>query len=253
MTGGQSDFAQALLDPAAPTPAGLTNPDGAPATRRFNVYRNNVAASLTEALETAFPAIRKLIGEENFKAIAGVYLRKHPPSSPLMMFYGADMPGFLAGFEPLQHLAYLPDVARLELALRRAYHAEDASPLPPQVFETLPADRLMGARVGFAPAVQLVRSRYPVHGIWSYNMEDGAPKPAPRGENVLVSRPDYDPVLTTLAPGGGTFLAALLQGQRFAAALDATTAQVPDFDLTGTLGALFASAAIIRLDEDTTP
>ena len=50
---------------------------------------------------------------------------------------------------------------------------------------------------------------------------------------------------------GRDVLARLLDGETFATALDAATAQVPEFDLTQTLGALFAGAAIIRLDEDT--
>ena len=251
MSVNQTDFTRAVLDPTLAAPLGLVNPDGAPATKRFDVYRNNVAVSLTEALQTAFPVINKLLGEENFKAIAGVYLRQHPPSSALMMFYGAEMPGFLVGFEPLQHLPYLADVARLELAMRHCYHAADADPIAPESLQSMPADRLMAARLVFAPAVQLIRSRWPVHGIWRMNMETGAPKPGAGGENVLLTRPEFDPQLTTLPPGGGTFVARLMEGERFASALDAATAQVPEFDLTQTLAALFAGAAIIRLHEDT--
>ena len=44
---------------------------------------------------------------------AGIFLRQHPPSSPLMMFYGEAFPEFLAGMQQLSHLGYLPDVARL--------------------------------------------------------------------------------------------------------------------------------------------
>ena len=43
-------FARALLDPSAGVPAGLLRPDGAPAARRFDIYRNNVVASLVDAL-----------------------------------------------------------------------------------------------------------------------------------------------------------------------------------------------------------
>jgi len=246
----QTDFVRAMLDPAMTPPVGLTNPDGAPATKRFDVYRNNVAVSLTEALETAFPVIRKLVGEEFFKAMAGVFLRQYPPSSALLMFYGAEMSEFLAGFEPVQHLKYLPDVARLELALRQSYHATDAKAVNPETLQDLPADRLMAARMTFAPAMTLLRSHWPIHGIWRANMEDDAPKPEPKGENVLITRPEYDPVLTTLAPGGGTFVAKLIEGAPFSQALDAATAQVPDFDLSATLGTLLAGAAIMKLHED---
>ena len=44
----QTQFRQSLLDPAQAAPAGLTNPDGAQASKRFDVYRNNVAVSLAE-------------------------------------------------------------------------------------------------------------------------------------------------------------------------------------------------------------
>ena len=50
----QSAFAAALMDPTQPAPEGLRDPFGGPAGKRFDVYRNNVAVSLTEALETGF-------------------------------------------------------------------------------------------------------------------------------------------------------------------------------------------------------
>ena len=250
MSVDQTHFSRALFDPAHPVPEGLVNPDGAPSSTRFDVYRNNVASSLTEALITAFPVICKLVGDRFFRAMAGVYLRTHPPKSPVMMFYGADMPAFLTGFEPVQKLPYLPDVARLELALRHSYHAADVPPLTPETFAQIPADQLMLSRVSFAPPVHLIRSRWPVHGIWRANMQDGTPKPQDRGENVLITRPEFDPILSTLAPGGGTFVAHLMEGARFGDALEAATSQVPDFNLTATLGLLMAGGAIVKLNED---
>jgi hypothetical protein len=129
----QQEFRTALLDPEHPVPSGLTDPQGRPAGRRFNVYRNNVSVSLTEALRQAFPVVQKLVGEEFFTAMAQEHLRAHPPASPLMMFYGEAMPAFLSAFPPVAHLPYLADVARLELALRASYHAPDAVPSQPVV------------------------------------------------------------------------------------------------------------------------
>ena len=60
----QTEFRAALLDPASPSPEGVRNPDGMHATKRFDVYRNNVAVSLTDALETAFPVVNKLVGTD---------------------------------------------------------------------------------------------------------------------------------------------------------------------------------------------
>ncbi len=248
MTLAQPEFATALLDPAHSPPAGLTDPSGRPAGRRFDVYRNNVAHSLTDALEVGFPVLARLLGTEFFRAMAGQYLRRHPPSSPLLMFYGEEMPAFLAAFPPVAHLPYLPDVARLELARRQSYHAADAPPIAYERLQLLPADRLLSARLILAPAVRLIRSQWPVHGIWRANMVADAPAPTMQAEDVLVSRPEFDPIMSVLPPGGGIFVAALSDGAPLGTAHDIAS-DTPGFDLTAILGVLIGTAALTDLQE----
>lgn len=245
----QTEFRAALLDPARGRPEGLVDDAGRPAGRRFDVYRNNVAVSLTEALETAFPVIRKLLGDQNFRMLAGVFLRQHPPSSPLMMFYGAEMPGFLRGFEPTSKLGYLPDIARLELAIRESYHAADADSMDTRLLQDMPADALLSAKVALAPSIRLVRSDWPIHAIWRYNTEEGAPKPQMAGEDVLVVRQALDPSPHLLAPGGGQFIEALLNAKTFGDAHEAALSASPEFDLAGTLGLLVGAEAIINIGD----
>jgi hypothetical protein len=244
MNVSQPEFRAALLDPCRPAPPGLTDPLGRPAGKRFNVYRNNVAVSLTEALELSYPAVRKLVGDDFFKAMAGVYLRQHPPDSPLLMLYGASFPGFVESFAPARSLPYLGDVAQLELALREAYHAADAPPCPPEALQALPGGDLTSARLELAPALRLVRSRWPVLGIWAYNIRDTAP-PDPIPQDVLITRPDFDPEPVLLSSGGAAFIAALQEGRLFGAALAAAQDEAPGFDLTATLGQMISGGAII--------
>ena len=75
MSVGQTDFQAALLDADLPVPPGLSDGQGNAAGKRFAVYRNNVAVSLTEALITAFPSIYTLVGDQFFRAMAGSFLR----------------------------------------------------------------------------------------------------------------------------------------------------------------------------------
>ena len=126
----QAAFAGALLDPAKAAPTALSSSEGRRQSRRFDVYRNNVTVSLVEALESAFPAVCRLVGAEFFKAAARVYVRQQPPRSPVMLFYGETFPEFLETFEPAAGVPYLGDVARLEWARLKAYHAADAAALP---------------------------------------------------------------------------------------------------------------------------
>ncbi len=244
MTTGQGEFGRALLDPGRAAPAGLTDPAGRPAGRRFDVYRNNVTVGLTEALRQPFPTVRKLVGEEFFTAMAQAHLRAHPPRTPVMMFYGADMPEFLERFAPVADLPYLPDVARLELGLRGAYHAADADPVPAGDLQALAPEAFMTARLRFAPAVRLVASRWPVVAIWRANMQGAPPPDLGRGEDALILRPGFDPEPHALPPGAAPFAAALIGGASVAEALDRATEA---FDLTATLSLFLAGGAITGL------
>ncbi|MGC9417482.1 MAG: DNA-binding domain-containing protein [Rhodovulum sp.] len=214
---GQDVFAAALMDPGADRPGGLTGARGGPAGRRFDVYRNNVVASLIEALETGFPVVRALVGAAFFRAMAGDFVRAHPPRSPLLMLYGEALPGFLGRFDPVAHLPYLPDIARLELALRESYHAADAPAVDPGALAALPPAALAHARLTLAPSVRLLRSNWPIHAIWQAH--HGGPRPRPGAQEVLVARPGFDPVPQLLPAGGYRVLGALRAGVPLGAAL----------------------------------
>ena len=246
MTVSQTVFRMALLDPDADRPSGLKDAMGRPAQKRFDVYRNNVAVSLTEALETGFPAIAKLLGEENFKAICGVFLRQHPPASPLIMCYGEEFPAFLRGFEPLAHLGYLGDVAALELALRRAYHAADASPIDPATLAAIPPLELGDVTLSFAPAVALLTSDWPIHGIWAFNMRNG-PKPAAKSESTLILRPAFAPEPHLLTSAEAACMKSLMDGATLGDAAEQADLVDTAFDLGPLLTQLLAGNAITKI------
>lgn len=240
----QGAFRAALVDPALPVPPGLTDPRGAPAGKRFAVYRNTFAVTLTEALEQAFPVVRALVGAEFFTAMAGVFLRAHPPRSPVLMLWGDDLPGFLDGFPPVAHLPWLGDVARLELALRQSFHSADASTLTAQALAAHPPEVLARCRFRLAPALRLVRTAHPVLAIWTAHQPEAvAPPPAC---DILVLRPEFDPAPHALGPGAADFIAALARGETLDAAAAEAGAQ---HDLAATFGLLLAGGALTDLTE----
>lgn len=240
-------FGRALLDPAAPVPDGLLDGDGRPAGRRFAVYRNNVAVSLTQALHRAFPTVARLLGPENMDGLAGLFLRAHPPESPLMMHYGQAMPGFIAGLAQLDRYGYLPDIARVDLAMRRSYHAADSTPLDPAALASLPPDVLMDARLGLAPSVQLIRSAWPIHDIHARAHDSAAPAPRPGPQDIVILRPEFDPAPHLLPPGGGPFLAALQVGDTLAGAQAAAETTSPGFDAGPIVALLLQGAALTHV------
>jgi len=243
----QATFRTALLSPEAPRPQGLSDGHGGPAGRRFDVYRNNVAVSLTEALETSFPVIRKLVGNENFKLLAGAFLRAHPPETPILSQYGATMPMFLESFGPTSKIGYLPDVARLEQAIRESYHAADSQPVAPEKLQALAPDELMETPMTMAPSLRLIRSSWPIQSIWLFNNVEKAPKPEMSAEDVVVLRPEFDPEPVLLPPGGGVFIETLLSRQPLGSAFEAASAEVEEFDLAQLLTILIGANAITKI------
>ncbi|MEO8530935.1 MAG: DNA-binding domain-containing protein [Deltaproteobacteria bacterium] len=243
MSVSQDQFAAALLDAEIPMPAGIIDPQGRPDIKRFNVYRNNVVVGLTDALEEAFPVIRKLVGDEFFRDMGNIFVRAHPPKSPILARYGAEFAGFLENFPPAAELPYLPDVARLEQALRQSYHAGDATPIDPNGLQDIAPDDLMQVTFTFAPAVEILTSRWPIHAIWKANMQNG-PAVVMRAEDVLITRPAFHPGLDRLPAGGFAFVQALKTGLSLD---DAIRAAGVGFDLGPMLGLLFKGGAITEI------
>jgi hypothetical protein len=243
MTIFQNEFTSALLDPSRPTPDGVVDPYGRVAGKRFDVYRNNVVHSLIDAMGDAFPAIKKIVGNDFFDAMAGVYVRAHPPKTPMMMFYGQDFPAFLHGFEPAQSLPYLPDVAALELARRDCYHAGDADPVDAMVLTTLAPETLMETRFNLVPSAVLFQAENPAQSIWQFNMVEPFQITATK-EWVLLTRPDMDVVAHNLDAATFAFLYAIQNDKTLAVSADAGLAIDPEFDLSAAIGLMMGTQII---------
>jgi Putative DNA-binding domain len=247
----QSDFASALLNPDMPVPDDVTSHSSHAPQKRFGVYRNNVMVGLVGALEARFRATRKIVGEEFFRLAAKVFAAAHPPRSPLLMFFGDDFPAFLAAFEPARSVPYLADVARLEAARTRAYHAADAKPLTPAELSRVPQTALAGLRFTMHPAVEIVTSTYPIVTIWAMNAGemDLAPVTDWHAEDALVSRPGLDVEVRGLPGGSAVFLQNLTAGEHFGSAAAAAFAATPQFDLPLNLALLF-TGLIVEMTEN---
>jgi Putative DNA-binding domain len=243
----QKEFSLSLLDRDREVPASIRA--GARSSRRFDVYRNKVFVSLTDALAARFPVSVSLVGEEFFRAVARSFIELCPPRSPLLMEYGDDFGDFTDTFPPARSLPYLGDVARLEAARTRAYHAADAEPLSADELASLPPCAWEETRVSLHPSVQIVRSRYSVVSIWEAHREDGAPSDlhASSPEDALVVRPGLGVEIHRLPPGGAVFLSKLLERATFREAARKAGASDRDFDLVTGLAALLVGRVIVGL------
>jgi len=213
----ETSFAEALLGAEPTLPPGIAAHTAAVPAQRFAVYRNNVMASLAAALARRYPVIERLVGGE---------------------FFGA--------FGPARQLPYLADVARLEAARTRAYHAEDATPLGADGFAALDAEALGDIRLQLHPSAAILRSPFPIVTIWAMNSGELEPRPIEigQGEDALVVRPRLDVEIRALPPGGAAFLQSLADGLPLRDAIGVALADHSGFDLTGNLAGLIGSGVV---------
>ena len=245
----QDEFAEALLSAATPVPSSLKGASVRRADRRFAVYRNNVAVGLVEALGARFPVVKRLVGEEFFRAMAHAFVLREPPLSPLLIHYGDSFAAFIEDFEAAEPLPYLADVARLEYARGRAYHAADVEPLPRAAFAALTAGRIGAAKVALHPSVSIVASPYPALSIWEVN-QDQEVRPVPRWdpEAALIARPFLEVETRRLLPGTDAFLLALQSGSTVAEAAVKASAATSNFDAADGLAVLIGAHLAVAID-----
>ncbi|RMH51115.1 MAG: DUF2063 domain-containing protein [Alphaproteobacteria bacterium] len=212
----QAALAAALLAPPGPGPA---HP-------RLAIHRNNVVGGLVAALGEVYPAVRRLVGEAFFRAMAADFVRAHPPEGPVLIAWGGALADWIAAFPPAGRVPYLADVARLEWARAEAYNAADAAPMTGAALAARAAADLPATRLMPHPALRLVHSRYPVASLWAeLTGRPGAPVDMARAETAVVARP-FDEVLVAVAdPAHAAALGMLARGATLA---ELTEAAGPD-------------------------
>jgi hypothetical protein len=245
----QASFAAALLDAQRAVPAALTSHSARVPEKRFAVYRNNVVTGLIDSLACRFSASQRIVGEDFFRAMASVYVTAQPPRSPLLIQYGDSFPDFIDTFEPAKVVPYLADVARLEAARTRSYHAADAEPLGLLKLRSVREDAINALRFVSHPSAQIVRSTYPIVTIWAMNAgeKELAAISDWRGEDALVTRPSFEVLVRSLPSGGAAFLAALFRGEDLSAAAHAAIAEGGEFDLAANIAGIVESGAVADL------
>ncbi len=243
-------FGTTLLDPEGGTPEGVIGPDGKPDAKRFNVYRNNVVASLCEALGDTYPAIKKLLGDEYFTALARAYVSQHPPECPVLIWFGGSFAEFIAAFPPLKPYPYLADVARLEWVWVQAYHAADAQVLDPTELGAIAPELLGGLGFVQHPAAAVVKSDWPIWDLFRvnrYDEEEQSEVDLSNSQSVLVTRPDFDVEVHLLAPAGDVFAASLFAGEKLDSAANSALQMSDDFNLSDCLSVFLSSGAFTGL------
>ncbi len=224
------DAAHALL--ATPADAAPTQ-TSAHLWRGLTAYRSHAAAQAIRTLGSAYPVLARLLGDENFDALARQLWTQQPPLNGDLAQWGGALAQLI---EHLPELAaaepYLADVARTEWALHEAATAADAEP-DPQSYALLASADPAELSLVLAPGTLCIDSRWPVvtlidaHHVDPPDLGRAARSlAAGLGETALVWRQAFRPMLRAAQAGEAGFLRAVQMGQ----SLDQALTLAPAFD-----------------------
>ncbi|MGJ7917710.1 DUF692 family multinuclear iron-containing protein [Massilia sp. LXY-6] len=217
----QQAFGAALVDPAlAPLLAPRLKGDAG----RLGIYRGNLSSAWRRALASAYPVLRRLLGEERFDGLARAYGRLQPAQDPDLNRFGAGLADVLAGDEDRP---WLPDLARLEWSVHESWYAPDApapsASGPRSVLAGLRPDQFGASRAILHPSLRLHASGWATAPLWLSLQPDGAAAPAQmkQASHALVLRAHWQVSVRELGAAEYAALARLADGAHFGAAFDA--------------------------------
>jgi len=205
------------------------------AAPRLSIYRDAYRARLVAALRSNYPVLHRVLGDDDFAALALAYLAAHPSRQPSIRWFGHVLADWLdarlaVDADALPHPA-LADLARMEWAIGSSFDAADAAPLSFADLAQVPVDRWPALRFAPHPSLRRVGLQWAVEPIWraltADENADTAP-PEPLEHRLLVWRIGLDTRWRAIEPDEDAALARCLAGERFDAVCAALAALAPD-------------------------
>lgn len=246
----QSEASLALNNAGLISPQAISEQDVDGWSRRFNIYRNNRAGSLIEALQSTYPVLHKLLGDTFFRAAARQFIDTSPPTSPVLSEYGGTFGRFVQQLPGAADYPYLQDVATLEWRRLRAYHAFDQRVLTMDCLRSKSTPVLVASKLYMHSAGWLVHSTWPVGSLWdSISTDSDARIEMGQNESILITRPDLDVQMQILDAGSALFLRHLLSGASIAEAASEMLVQDADFNTGTHLQALIGMGAFSAISD----
>lgn len=214
----QRAFARALQGGEAPALHAWIAARGIDPAARLRIYRHAGYAIHVEALATAFPALRRLLGEDSFDGLATRHAARHGNCSGNLQDYGADFAGFIAAQAETAAWPWLDAVARLEWLRQQAVLAADEAPADAGALLAALANAQGTLRL--RPSVRVLRSDWAVLDLWRHALLPDVATPEPAvPQAVLLWREHAQVAMRAIAPAQAAFALALSRRAPLADAL----------------------------------
>ena len=136
------------------------------AEERLAIYADAYRLRLLEALDTDYPGLHAVLGDDDFDAMGRAYIAAHPSPYFSLRWFGDRLSEFLRTTEPYSRYPVFAEMAAFEWAQSAAFDAADSEIASIADMAAVPADAWPG--LTFAPHASLRRLdlRWNVPAVW---------------------------------------------------------------------------------------
>jgi hypothetical protein len=170
----QSDLQNHLLGVHSTIADAIVDAPPLPIAERLDIYRNAYRVRLIEALDSTYPILHKVLGDEVFTALGEEFVAAHVSVHRSIRWYGRELPEFLGQRPPYAEQPILAELAVLEWTLAEVFDAADAQSVQRAAFSADPS-AWSELRFTFHPSLRRLRLQWNTAAVWQAMSRDETP------------------------------------------------------------------------------
>jgi len=211
---------------------------------RLHIYRHAYAARLIEALRDHYPVLHRILGDEDFEALAAAFVRAYPSVHRSIRWYGQEVAAFLRVEPPFAEQPILAEIAAFEWCLAEAFDSADESVLGRAALANVEPAEWGSLTFRFHPSVRRLAFEWNAAAAWkAVSAEEAPPTPERSAEPVewLIWRQNLENYFRSLDSVEVIALDAALEGRNFAQICAALAARLPEDEVPLRAASLIAT------------
>ena len=157
----------------------------ASAKTRLGIYSSAYRLRLLEALDSDYPALRALAGDDEFEKLGYAYIESHPSPYYNMRWYGGELAEFLKNTPPYDKHPVLSEMAAFEWTMALAFDAPNDPVLKVEEMAEVPAQAWPSLVFTPHASLQRLNLEWSVPSFWKAVDKKEKPEPPQKNEFPL--------------------------------------------------------------------
>ena len=202
-------------------------------SERLSIYRNNIFGSYHSVLESTFPVVKKLVGDDFFLILGRYYNSENFSQSGNLEVYGKNFPQFIAQNFDKHKLPYLADLAKLEWLYHLSYFAANPPGIDIKSLQNLEEEDFFQIIFTLHPSCHLIESSFSIFDIWQENQKEVSLQKINfnKKQLVLIERAAGPRQIYNLSAAEFEFLQMSFEGKNIYEIFEKLSAQNSNFDI----------------------